>query len=264
MSTQQSTHKARKRFGQNFLQDHNVIYNILSNIQANKGEHWVEIGPGLGAITEPLLQQNVLLDVVELDRDLVKVLSERFNHLDNFTIHSADALRFDFSSLAKSNEKIRVIGNLPYNISTPLLFHLLESTACIEDMHFMLQKEVVDRMCAEPGTKKYGRLSVMIQYYCETELAFDVPPESFNPIPKVMSSIVKLSPYQKPPVEISDIKKLNKVVTTAFSQRRKTLRNSLKKLITEDQIIALDINPMLRAESISLAEFARLSYLLEE
>ncbi len=264
MSTHQSTHKARKRFGQNFLQDHNVIYNILSNIQANKGEHWVEIGPGLGAITEPLLQQNVLLDVVELDRDLVKVLSERFNHLDNFTIHSADALRFDFSSLAKSNEKIRVIGNLPYNISTPLLFHLLESTACIEDMHFMLQKEVVDRMCAEPGTKKYGRLSVMIQYYCETELVFDVPPESFNPIPKVMSSIVKLSPYQKPPVEISDIKNLNKVVTTAFSQRRKTLRNSLKKLITEEQILALDINPMLRAESISLAEFARLSYLLEE
>jgi len=264
MSTQQTTHKARKRFGQNFLQDHNVIYNILSNIQANSGEHWVEIGPGLGAITEPLLQKQVLLDVVELDRDLVKVLSERFSLHENFTIHSADALAFDFAALATAGEKLRIIGNLPYNISTPLLFHLLESTNCIEDMHFMLQKEVVDRMCAEPGTKKYGRLSVMIQYYCETELIFDVPPESFNPIPKVMSSIVRLTPYQKPPVDIEDIYKLNKVVTTAFSQRRKTIRNSLKKLITEEQIIALDIDPSLRAESISLAEFARLSYLIEQ
>jgi len=263
MSTQQTTHKARKRFGQNFLQDHNIIYNILSNIQARSGEHWVEIGPGLGAITEPLLQKKVNLDVVELDRDLVKVLTDRFNHLDNFTIHSADALRFDFASLANKDEQLRIIGNLPYNISTPLLFHLLGSTHCIEDMHFMLQKEVVDRMCAEPGSKKYGRLSVMIQYYCEAELVFDVPPESFDPIPKVMSAIVRLMPYKKPPVEIDDIKKLNKVVTTAFSQRRKTLRNSLKKLITEDQIIALDINPTLRAESISLAEFARLSHLIE-
>jgi len=263
MSTQQKTHKARKRFGQNFLQDHNVIYNILSNIQANTGEHWVEIGPGLGAITEPLLQKQVLLDVVELDRDLVKVLKERFGQHENFTIHSADALAFDFAALANADEKLRIIGNLPYNISTPLLFHLLQSTNCIEDMHFMLQKEVVDRMCAGPGSKKYGRLSVMIQYYCETELIFDVPPESFDPIPKVMSSIVRLMPYQKPPVEIEHISKLNKVVTTAFSQRRKTLRNSLKKLITEEQIVALDIDPTLRAESISLAEFARLSYLIE-
>ena len=258
-----TTHKARKRFGQNFLQDHNVIYNILSNIQANSGEHWIEIGPGLGAITEPLLNKNITLDVVELDRDLVGYLKDKFKDQENFNIHSADALNFDFAVLAKDNEKLRIIGNLPYNISTPLLFHLLDSAYCIEDMHFMLQKEVVDRICAEPGTKKYGRLSVMIQYYCETELVFDVPPESFDPIPKVMSSIVKLTPHQKPPVEIENIKKLNKVVTTAFSQRRKTIRNSLKKLITEEQIIELDINPTLRAESISLAEFARLSYLIE-
>ncbi|MCK5120487.1 MAG: 16S rRNA (adenine(1518)-N(6)/adenine(1519)-N(6))-dimethyltransferase RsmA [Methylococcales bacterium] len=258
-----TTHKARKRFGQNFLQDHNVIYNILSNIQANSGEHWIEIGPGLGAITEPLLNKNITLDVVELDRDLVGYLNNKFKDQENFNIHSADALNFDFAALAKDNEKLRIIGNLPYNISTPLLFHLLDSAYCIEDMHFMLQKEVVDRICAEPGTKKYGRLSVMIQYYCETELVFDVPPESFDPIPKVMSSIVKLTPHQKPPVEIKSIKQLNKVVTTAFSQRRKTIRNSLKKLITEEQIIELDINPTLRAESISLAEFARLSYLIE-
>ncbi len=257
--TQQSSHKARKRFGQNFLQDHNVIYSILSNIQANAGDHWVEIGPGLGAITEPLLQKDISLDVVELDRDLVKVLEQRFGDKDNFTIHSADALKFDFSALATDGTKLRIIGNLPYNISTPLLFHLLNGTHCIEDMHFMLQKEVVDRMCAEPGSKKYGRLSVMIQYYCETELVFDVPPESFNPIPKVMSAIVKLVPHQTPPVEINAITDLNKVVTTAFSQRRKTIRNSLKKLLTEEQIIALDINPTLRAESLSLTEFARLS-----
>ncbi|NOR69918.1 MAG: 16S rRNA (adenine(1518)-N(6)/adenine(1519)-N(6))-dimethyltransferase RsmA [Methylomarinum sp.] len=258
-----TTHKARKRFGQNFLQDHNVIYNILSNIQANSGEHWIEIGPGLGAITEPLLNKKITLDVVELDRYLVRYLNDKFKDRENFNIHSADALNFDFAALAKDNEKLRIIGNLPYNISTPLLFHLLDSAYCIEDMHFMLQKEVVDRICAEPGTKKYGRLSVMIQYFCETELVFDVPPESFDPIPKVMSSIVKLTPHQKPPVEIESIKKLNKVVTTAFSQRRKTIRNSLKKLITEEQIIELDINPTLRAESISLAEFARLSYLIE-
>lgn len=257
--TQQSSHKARKRFGQNFLQDHNVIYSILSNIQANSGEHWVEIGPGLGAITEPLLQKGVSLDVVELDRDLVKILEQRFADNDNFTIHSADALKFDFAALAKDNSSLRIIGNLPYNISTPLLFHLLDSAYCIEDMHFMLQKEVVDRMCAEPGSKKFGRLSVMIQYYCETELVFDVPPESFDPIPKVMSAIVKLIPHQKPPVEINSVAELNKVVTTAFSQRRKTIRNSLKKLLSEEQIIALDIDPTLRAESLSLAEFAKLS-----
>ncbi len=258
-----TTHKARKRFGQNFLQDHNVIYNILSNIQANNNEHWVEIGPGLGAITDPLLKKNITLDVVELDRDLVLFLSDKFKQQANFTIHSADALNFDFAALAKDNEKLRIIGNLPYNISTPLLFHLLESAYCIADMHFMLQKEVVDRICAEPGSKKYGRLSVMIQYYCDTEFVFDVPPESFNPIPKVMSSIVKLTPHLKPPVDIEDIKKLKKVVTTAFSQRRKTIRNSLKKLITEEQIVEQGINPTLRAESISLAEFAKLSYLVE-
>jgi 16S rRNA (adenine1518-N6/adenine1519-N6)-dimethyltransferase len=257
------SHKARKRFGQNFLHDHNVIYNILSNIHANEGEHWVEIGPGLGAITEPLLQEKITLDVVELDRDLVKFLIDKFKDKENFSIHSADALNFDFASLAKQGEKLRIIGNLPYNISTPLLFHLLDSAYCIEDMHFMLQKEVVDRICAEPGSKKYGRLSVMIQYYCETELVFDVPPESFDPIPKVMSAIIKLTPHKTPPVEIESIEKLNKVVTTAFSQRRKTIRNSLKNLITEEQIVALNIDPTLRAESISLSEFASLSQIIQ-
>jgi 16S rRNA (adenine1518-N6/adenine1519-N6)-dimethyltransferase len=258
------THTPRKRFGQNFLHDHNIIYSILSSLQAKPDQHWVEIGPGLGALTEPLLQQKLRLDVVELDRDLVVLLKDKFRQYDNLQIYSADALKFDFSALAEDNEKLRIIGNLPYNISTPLMFHLLNNASCIEDMHFMLQKEVVDRICAAPGSKKYGRLSVMMQYYCATELLFDVPPESFDPAPKVMSAIVRLVPHQQPPVEVNDMVKLNRVVVQAFSQRRKTLRNSLKKLIDEDVIIALNIDPTLRAEALSLSDFAKLSNVLQE
>jgi 16S rRNA (adenine1518-N6/adenine1519-N6)-dimethyltransferase len=258
------THSPRKRFGQNFLHDHNIIYNILSSLQAKPDEHWVEIGPGLGALTEPLLNLGLRLDVVELDRDLVVLLKDKFKQYNHLQIHSADALKFNFSALAKDNEKLRIIGNLPYNISTPLMFHLLDNASCIEDMHFMLQKEVVDRICAAPGSKKYGRLSVMMQYYCATELLFDVSPESFDPVPKVMSAIVRLIPHQQPPVEVNDIKTLNRVVIQAFSQRRKTLRNSLKKLIAEDAIIALNIDPALRAEALSLDDFAKLSNLLQE
>jgi 16S rRNA (adenine1518-N6/adenine1519-N6)-dimethyltransferase len=257
-------HTPRKRFGQNFLHDHTIIYNIISSIQAKPDQHWVEIGPGQGALTEPLLKQGVRLEVVELDRDLVTLLREKFKQYSNLKIHSADALRFDFSALADKNTKLRVIGNLPYNISTPLMFHLLDNAYCIEDMHFMLQKEVVDRICAAPGSKKYGRLSVMMQYYCATELLFDVPPESFDPAPQVMSAIVRLVPHSQPPVVVNDIAKLNRVVTQAFSQRRKTLRNSMKKLIAEEEIVALGIDPTLRAENISLAEFASLSNLLQE
>jgi 16S rRNA (adenine1518-N6/adenine1519-N6)-dimethyltransferase len=256
-------HKARKRFGQNFLHDHNIIYNILVNIQPQPEDHWVEIGPGLGALTEPLIQENITLDVIELDRDLVQYLTNKFADNKNLTIHSADALSFDFSKLSSQDKKLRIIGNLPYNISTPLLFHLLNNAFCIEDMHFMLQKEVVDRICAPPGSKKYGRLSVMMQYYCEAEKLFDVPAESFNPIPKVTSAIVKLIPHQVPPVDIPSIEKLSKTVTTAFSQCRKTIRNSLKTVISEQQIIDLEINPELRAESISLFEFAKLSHFVE-
>jgi 16S rRNA (adenine1518-N6/adenine1519-N6)-dimethyltransferase len=255
-------HIPRKRFGQNFLHDHNIIYNIISSIQARAGQHWVEIGPGQGALTEPLLSEKVRLDVVELDRDLVVLLRDKFQQFPNLQIHSADALRFDFSALAEKNTKLRIIGNLPYNISTPLMFHLLDNAYCIEDMHFMLQKEVVDRICAVPGSKKYGRLSVMMQYYCVPELLFYVPPESFDPIPQVTSAIVRLVPHSSPPVVVNDVAKLNRVVTQAFSQRRKTLRNSLKKLIVEEDIIALGIDPTLRAESITLAEFASLSNLL--
>jgi len=253
------THTARKRFGQNFLHDHSIIYDILANANPVAGEHWVEIGPGLGALTLPLLESGAKLDVVELDRDLVSRLQKQFAGHSNLTVHSADALNFDFAALAQAGEKLRIIGNLPYNISTPLMFHLLETTDCVEDMLFMLQKEVVERICAEPGNKKYGRLSVMMQYYCETELLFDVPPESFDPIPQVMSAIVRLTPHAQPPVEIADMKSFSQLVTQAFSQRRKTIRNSLKNFIAEQQIIDLGIDANLRAESISLAEFALLS-----
>jgi len=258
------THTPRKRFGQNFLHDQNIIYNIISTIQVKPGEHWVEIGPGQGALTEPLLKQGSRLEVVELDRDLVVLLNNKFRQYSHLQIHSADALKFNFSALAEDNEKLRIIGNLPYNISTPLMFHLLGNASCIDDMHFMLQKEVVDRICASPGSKKYGRLSVMMQYYCATELLFEVPPESFDPAPKVMSAFVRLVPHQRPPVQVNNMEMLNRVVTQAFSQRRKTLRNSLKKLIAEDAIIALNIDPALRAEALSLKDFAKLSNLLLE
>lgn len=255
-------HIARKRFGQNFLQDKSIISQLIASAQTQPYQHWVEIGPGLGALTAPLLRTGVRLDVIELDRDLVSLLHTAFHDHPQLTIHSADALHFDFTALATDAEKLRVIGNLPYNISTPLLFHLLSNAHCIQDMHFMLQKEVVNRMCAAPGSKQYGRLSVMVQYYCATEWLFDVPPESFDPIPKVMSAIIRLTPHLTPPVVINNIENLNRVVTEAFSQRRKTLRNCLKKLLDEDALIQLNIDPNARAETLSLADFAKLSCLL--
>lgn len=254
-------HKARKRFGQNFLHDDSIISDLLGHLQISENQHWVEIGPGLGALTAPLLAENIQLDVVELDRDLVELLQKHFGHNPNISIHSADALKFDFAQLTQNAEKLRIIGNLPYNISTPLLFHLLESAPLIEDMHFMLQKEVVNRICATPGSKKYGRLSVMLQYHCAAEFLFDVPPECFQPAPKVMSAIVKLTPHETLP-EPALGHNLNQVVTQAFSQRRKTLRNALGKLLTEQEIRAADINPDLRAESLSQDDFIRLANVL--
>jgi 16S rRNA (adenine1518-N6/adenine1519-N6)-dimethyltransferase len=253
------THRARKRFGQNFLQDTSIIDSILIAATPDCNEHWVEIGPGQGALTAPLLRTGVKLDLIELDRDLVAYLTRKFANHDQLAIHSQDALTFDFSQLATTETPLHIIGNLPYNISTPLLFHLMKYTDHIHSMYFMLQKEVVERICAAPGSKRYGRLSIMLQYYCHAEPLFDVPPESFSPQPKVMSAIFKLTPHNQAPVDIANLKHLNQVVTQAFSQRRKTLRNSLKKSFTEAEISALDINPELRAEAISLAEFARLS-----
>ncbi|MDQ7089644.1 MAG: 16S rRNA (adenine(1518)-N(6)/adenine(1519)-N(6))-dimethyltransferase RsmA [Methylococcales bacterium] len=257
-------HQARKRFGQNFLEDHGIIYQIIASIQAQKGQHWVEIGPGQGALTHPLLETGVTLDVVELDRDLVTLLTQKFEPHPQLTIHSADALKFDFQALVNSDEKLRIIGNLPYNISTPLLFHLLSNAHSIADMHFMLQKEVVERICAVPGSKKYGRLTVMMNYYCASEHLFDVPPESFKPIPKVNSAIVRLIPHSTAPVTLNERKTLNTIVTAAFSQRRKTIRNSLKKHLNEDQIKQLGIDPKVRAEEVGLEDFAKLANFFNE
>ena len=259
-----STHIPRKRFGQNFLHDQNVIANIIASLYAKPDQHWVEIGPGQGALTLPLLNRGVTLDVIELDRDLVTLLRNNLNAWPSLTIHSADALKFDFSKLARAAEKFHVVGNLPYNISTPLLFHLLSYSAYISDMHFMLQKEVVDRICAEPGSKKYGRLSVMMQYCCAAECLFEVYPESFDPSPQVTSAIIRLIPHEKPPVYIKDLTDFNKVVAQAFSQRRKTLRNSVKTLLSETDLIHLDIDPSVRAETLALEDFANMSNRLTE
>ncbi len=257
-------HIPRKRFGQNFLHDYGIINRIIGSAQPRAGQHWVEIGPGRGALTDSLLQTGVKLDLIELDRDLVAFLRQRFGHFPNFAIHSCDALNFDFSGLVDANGPLHVIGNLPYNISTPLLFHLLESADCITEMLFMLQKEVVDRICAAPGSKKYGRLSVMIQYHCAAELQFYVPPESFEPAPKVTSAVVKLIPHRELPYQAHNISHLNEIVVQAFSQRRKTLRNSLKNLFSEQELSGLGIDPAMRVETVTIEEFTRLSNFFSE
>lgn len=221
-------------------------------------DHVVEIGPGQGAITEPLLDSNCQLDVVELDRDLVEQLNYRFADIERFSLHSSDALTFNFAALGNGSP-LRIIGNLPYNISTPLLFHLLSQAKHIKDMHFMLQKEIVNRLEAQPGSKQFGRLSIMIQLYCRVEALFDVDPECFTPKPKVMSSIVRLTPYETSPYAIDDIILFEKVVKAAFSQRRKTIRNTLKNICDDDVFQAVNINPSSRAEALSINDFVNLT-----
>ncbi|NOY67758.1 MAG: 16S rRNA (adenine(1518)-N(6)/adenine(1519)-N(6))-dimethyltransferase RsmA [Gammaproteobacteria bacterium] len=257
------SHKARKRFGQNFLKDEYIIQKIVAAVNPEKTQNIIEIGPGQGAITRQLLELCQHLDVIEIDRDLVKHLKTIFPDSEKITIHNVDALKFEFCQLA-SEQKIRLVGNLPYNISTPLLFHILENAYCIEDMHFMLQKEVVNRMASPPGSKAYGRLSVMIQYHCEVQSLFDVNPESFDPPPKVNSSIVQLKPHNTKPVRVKNYASFSHLVTQAFSFRRKTLRNALKNLLTEDQIKSCDVDPKLRPELIDVKSFARLSDLASE
>ncbi len=251
-------HRARKRFGQNFLHDIGVIQRIIDSVNAKPGDNIVEIGPGLGALTEQLFETAGAINVVELDRDLVERLQQRFGNEENFHIHSADALKFNFSALA-SCAKLRIVGNLPYNISTPLLFHLMDQIDCIQDIHCMLQKEVVDRICAGPGENNYGRLSIMLQYYCQTQHLFNVGAEAFQPPPKVDSAILRLIPHAQPPAIVDDKKMFSKIVSQAFNQRRKTLRNSLKNYLTAEAIETLGINPGARPETLSLKDFARLS-----
>jgi len=253
------SHKPRKRFGQNFLHDKMVIQRIVNSINPRQGDHIVEIGPGEGALTELVLDKIGAMDVVELDRDLIPLLKIRFVLQAGLTIHQADALKFNFCQLQKDEKKLRIIGNLPYNISTPLLFHLFDNSHCIQDMHFMLQKEVVDRIVANPGDSAYGRLSIMLQYFCRAEYVFTVKPGAFRPAPKVDSAIVRLIPHDKPPVEIDNFDEFSKLVNFSFTQRRKTLRNILKGKLDVEQIEALNIEPTIRPERLSLEDFAKLA-----
>src|SRR5690554_453259 len=251
-------HQARKRFGQHFLTDTSVVERMVRAIAPTDEQIVVEIGPGQGALTLPLLDQIKHLHVVELDRDLIEQLERRIAK-QRITIHGADALKFDFSSLVKDGQRIRVVGNLPYNISTPLMFHLLDQVDVIEDMHFMLQKEVVDRLVAAPSTSDWGRLSVMIQYYCHNDYLFFVPPTAFSPPPKVDSAVVRLTPHQRLPHPADDIDVLRKVVAQAFTQRRKVITNGLKSFLTSEQIVAAGVGPGLRPDSISLAGYVALA-----
>ena len=251
-------HTARKRFGQNFLVSPGIIHKIVDAIAPHPGDTVVEIGPGLGAITEPLLERIDHLQVVEIDRDLIARLQQRFVP-GRLTVHEGDALKFDFGSL-KGSGPLKIVGNLPYNISSPLLFHLVAFAPLVHDMHFMLQKEVVDRMVADPGTKDFGRLSVMLQYHYHMERLFVVPPGAFNPAPKVDSAIVRMIPRKLGAGETAkDPALFARVVTAAFSQRRKMLRNTLRELIDEAGLVALGITPTARAEDIAVADYVRLA-----
>ena len=253
-------HIAKKRFGQNFLTDQGVIASLVEAISPKADDLMVEIGPGLGALTKPLLQRLKLLHVVEVDRDIIAWMQTEYSKPayanSAINIHNADALKFDFTSLGQN---LRVTGNLPYNISTPILFHLLDNVSAITDMHFMLQKEVVERMVAEPSTPAYGRLSVMLQYRLKMDYLITVPPEAFEPAPKVESAFVRCVPHNTLPFVAKDEPMFAKVVLAAFGQRRKTLRNTLKGLLEDDGFTALQINSQLRAENLSVADFVAIA-----
>jgi 16S rRNA (adenine1518-N6/adenine1519-N6)-dimethyltransferase len=251
-------HRPRKRFGQHFLRDRGVIDRIVSALAPQPGETIVEIGPGEGVLTRALLARASTVHVVELDRDLAAHLRSAFP-AERVIVHEADALEFDFTSLGAERKRLRVVGNLPYNISTPLLFHLLAQLSCIDDMLFMLQKEVVDRLAASPDTAEYGRLSVMVQWQLRGEPLFDVGPESFYPPPRVDSSVVRLTPHASAPVAIDDPVTFANIVKAGFASRRKTLRNNLRDLIADEALQALGIDPMRRAETLTLEEFARIA-----
>ncbi|MEO3987006.1 16S rRNA (adenine(1518)-N(6)/adenine(1519)-N(6))-dimethyltransferase RsmA [Plesiomonas shigelloides] len=258
-------HRARKRFGQNFLNDVFVIDSIVSAINPRKGEAMLEIGPGLAALTEPVARDLDHMTVIEIDRDLAERLRHHPQLKDKLTVREQDAMSADFSVIsAELGQKLRVFGNLPYNISTPLMFHLFDYTDSISDMHFMLQKEVVNRLAAGPGSKAYGRLSVMAQYYCQVIPVLEVPPHAFKPAPKVDSAVVRLVPHAQKPFPVKNLRWLSRVTTDAFNQRRKTLRNGLSHLFSVEQLEALGIDPTLRAENITVEQFCRLANWLSD
>ena len=248
-------HSPRKRFGQNFLRDDSVIADIAKAMNPAGDDRVVEIGPGEGALTEALVCSECQLDAIELDRDLRTRLLAAFSTYPRFTLHSADALAFDFNDLIKPGQTLRVVGNLPYNISTPLIFKLLDTASIITDMHFMLQLEVVERLAATPGSKDWGRLGVMAQFQCKVEHLFNVPPEAFHPPPKVQSAVVRLTPYQTSPFPAVDRADLAQVVMQAFAQRRKTLRNNFKGLLNDPDWEVLRIDPTARAETLAITDF---------
>lgn len=250
-------HTPRKRFGQNFLQDQSIIRNIIECINPQPEQNFIEIGPGLAALTKPLIEKLSHLEVIELDRDIVNFLQETFTP-QQLTIHQGDALKFDFTL---NNKPIRVVGNLPYNISTPIMFYLSQFPN-IQNMVFMLQKEVVERICAKPNNRDYGKLTIMLQYKYKCRYLLDVPPESFYPAPKVDSAIVSLTPRNDYDWHQVDETKLNHVVSKAFSQRRKTISNSLKGLFSSEQLIEAGIDPLLRPENIELEKYISLSKLI--
>ncbi len=267
MTAKPAPHRARKRFGQNFLRDESVIRRIVAAIHPLAKDHVVEIGPGRGALTAALLEKLDSLQVIELDRDLIPILQQKFSSHTGLQIHQGDALKFDFSSLHTPPQPLRIIGNLPYNISTPLLFHLLQFHELISDMHFMLQKELVQRLAADPGNKHYGRLSVMAQYYCAIESLFEVAPSAFSPAPKVNSAIVRLTP--KPAsTAVTNIATLDRLLRAVFGQRRKTLRNSLKNLLTTEQCEilceTLPVDLGQRPEQLTLDAFVSISNFIDQ
>lgn len=256
-------HRPRKRFGQNFLIDPHVVEKIIRSMNPQPGDNLVEIGPGQGVLTEKLLASGAELHAVEIDRDLAALLRQRFAHLGHFTLIEQDVLKVDFDELCSADRPARIIGNLPYNISTPLIFHLLDYLPGILDMLFMLQLEVVDRMSAGPGSKDYGRLSIMTQYFCQVEKLFEVPPQAFAPAPKVTSAIVRLSPRPLASLPLKQSSRLENLVRQAFAQRRKTLRNNLQGILQDADFIALAIDPELRPENLSPDDYVRICLWLE-
>ncbi|MBN2680052.1 16S rRNA (adenine(1518)-N(6)/adenine(1519)-N(6))-dimethyltransferase RsmA [Acidithiobacillus montserratensis] len=249
---------AKKRFGQNFLVQPAMVERIMAAIRPQPRDFLVEIGPGPGALTRRLLPTLAHLTVIELDRDMIPTL-ENLAAPEQLTVVQADALKVDFARLGESDKPLRVVGNLPYNVATPIIFHILESAGRIQDMHFMLQKEVVDRMVAAPGSKTYGRLSVMIQASCQVESLFTVAPGNFYPVPKVDSAFMRLLPYQPALLQEPQRTAFAQIVARSFAQRRKTMANNLRGIFSAEQLRALDIDPTCRAETLDQAAFFRLA-----
>ncbi len=251
-------HRARKRFGQNFLIDSSIIQSLVTAIAPQPNDNIIEIGPGLGALTKPLLDKLEHLEVIELDRDLINKLEQLKQPTNKLTIHAADALKFDFSHTRYPR---RIVGNLPYNISTPLIFHLLEQLDSIVDMHFMLQNEVVNRICARTGDRNFGRLSIMVQVKCSSQKLIHVPAESFSPKPKVESAFIRLTPLKKSLVPKQLEQHFKHIVQTCFSQPRKTVNNNLKKVLSQNKIIDAGIDPNSRPQQLTLENFLALTRL---